>query len=592
MPAKATVSTPDTHTHTTVNPVRLLRSLLLPALLSSVTIPTLATQDPTAPVTYYHDVLPVILNACASCHRPGQPGPFSLLDPTTASEHREAIKRETTRRRMPPWQLDPVCGDFAGRRPLTDAEITLISRWVDLGAPAGEPKDAPPIPIWTDGWQGGKPDLIVRMPRPFPVPANTKDIYRNFTVPVPLDRPRYVRAVEFRPGNNRVVHHAFVYIDGSGQSRAFDGRDGTPGYRYNMQPIEVKMPQGQFLTWQPGKVTASGDSSLPWLLNTNTDLVLSLHLVGTTTTQPAQSEVGLYFTDTPPRLTAFKLGLMSLAMDIPPNATNYLAEDSFTLPADVEAWSVLPHAHRLATTLEGWANLPDGTQRWLVRIPHWDFNWQGDYKYAKPLFLPKGSVLHMRYRFDNPPITPPNGGTPTPPTRVRYGPQTSDEMAELWLQLVLRNPGDLPRLEAEQQRHAAHLIESGARARLASDPLDPLGNLDLGKLLLLRKGGLTQAEQRFRTVVHTRPDLDEGHYQLGLVLRMSNRPAEAQFEFEQALKLNPDDYKTHGNLGMIAADLGDRPKAIHHFQQALKLNPADSLSREALNELSPRTTTP
>jgi hypothetical protein len=268
-----------------------------------------------------------------------------------------------------------------------------------------------------------------------------------------------------------------------------------------MRPLNVKMPQGQFLTWQPGKQGASGDDQLPWLLNTNTDLVLALHLIGATNTQPVQCEVGIYFTDTPPRVTAFKLGLMSFDIDIAPNATDYTVEDTFTLPADVEAWAVLPHAHRLATTLEGWAMLPDGTRRWLMRIPRWNFNWQGDYKYVNPLFLPKGTVLTMRYRYDNPPTPSAVDGSLIPPTRVRYGPQTSDEMAELWLQLVLRNPKDLPLLEEEQWRHSIRLNETAARSRLAHDPLDAQGNLDLGKVLLSRHEDPAQAERLFRVAV-------------------------------------------------------------------------------------------
>ncbi len=547
---------------------------------------TVQTPPGGTEVTYYHDVLPLVLRSCASCHRAGQPGPFSLLEYGPSATHAEAIRRETQARHMPPWLVDPVCGEFRGRRPLTDQEINVLSQWADEGAPAGNPADAPPIPKQTDGWQGGKPDLVVRMARSFPVPAGSKDIYRNFTVPVPLDRPRYVRAVEFRPGNPRVVHHAFVYVDSSGQSRSFEGRDGESGYRFAMRPLNVKMPQGQFLTWQPGKQGASGDDQLPWLLSTNTDLVLALHLIGATNAQSVQCEVGLYFTDKPPRVTAFKLGLMSFAIDIPPHATDYLVEDTITVPADVEAWAVLPHAHRLATTLEGWATLPDGSKRWLMRIPRWNFNWQGDYKYVTPLFLPKGTVLTMRYRYDNPAVASPTDGSLTPPTRVRYGPQTSDEMAELWLQLVLRDPKDLPLFEEEQRLHSIRLSETGARLRLASDPLDAQGNLDMGKVLLSRHGDVGQAERHFRSTVMTDPDNDQGHYYLGLVLRMGNHLEAARKEFEQTLRINPDDYKALGNLGLIAMDLGNQPEAIRHFQAALKVNPADEMAKEALGELT------
>jgi hypothetical protein len=196
--------------------------LCLSALVLALVAQGAAVQS--APeVTYYHDVLPLVLRSCASCHCPGQPGPFDWLDYASSASQAEVIRRETQTCHMPPWLVDPVCGEFSGRQPLTQQEIDLLSQWVDGGAPAGNPAEAPKMPDWTDGWQGGKPDLVAAMARPFVVPAGSKDIYRNFTVPTPLDRPRYVRAVEFRPGNPQVVHHAFVYVDSSGQSRSFEG---------------------------------------------------------------------------------------------------------------------------------------------------------------------------------------------------------------------------------------------------------------------------------------------------------------------------------------------------------------------------------
>ena len=169
---------------------------------------------------------------------------------------------------------------------------------------------------------------------------------------------------------------------------------------------------------------------------------------------------------------------------------------------------------------------------------------------------------------------------------MRYGPQTSDEMAELWLQLVLRDPKDLPLLEEEQRLHSIRLSEAGARSRLASDPLDAQGNLDLGKVVLSRHGDPAQAERYLRIAVKSAPDNDQAHYFLGLVLRMGDRTEEARKEFGETLRINPDDYKALGNLGLIAMDLGHREEAIRHFQAALKVNPADEMAKEALAELT------
>src|SRR5262249_52453574 len=168
-----------------------------------------------------------------------------------------------------------------------------------------------------------------------------------------------------------------------------------------------------------------------------------------------QPSIGLYFTDQAPTNTAFRLNLNPLTIDIPPGATNYTVEDKYVLPIDVEVLEVLPHAHYLAKRMEGYAQLPDGTIQDLLLIKDWDFNWQGDYRYAKPVKLPKGTTLAMRFTYDN---STGNVRNPNqPPKRVRYGLQTTDEMAELWFQLLARGPEERKTLGMDFARHLADL---------------------------------------------------------------------------------------------------------------------------------------
>ena len=185
------------------------------------------------------------------------------------------------------------------------------------------------------------------------------------------------------------------------------------------------------------KNRAAAGRRLSWELRPNTDLVLQLHLHPSGKPEQVQPSVGFYFTGEPPTNTPFRLNLNPLTLDIPAGASDYSVEDNYRLPVDVELLGVLPHAHYLAKRMEGYAVLPDGSRHDLLLIKDWDFNWQGDYRYAHPVHLPKGTTLAMRFAYDN---SSKNVRNPNhPPRRVRYGLQTTDEMAELWFQVLPRN---------------------------------------------------------------------------------------------------------------------------------------------------------
>ncbi len=232
--------------------------------------------------------------------------------------------------------------------------------------------------------------------------------------------------------------------------------------------------------------------------------------------------------------------------------------------------------------MKGWATRPDGTREELLWIKQWDFNWQGDYRYAKPVFLPKGSVMSMRFTYDN---STNNVRNPNhPPKRVTYGPQSSDEMAELWFQLLPRNRADLPLLEAAYASRNARMIQEANRLATERDPNDAKARVNLG-FTLLGQRRLDEAEQQFRAAVQADPTFARAHYALGLALRQRNRLADARLAFETALGLDPNDAKIHGNLGFILLDQGDLGGAQTHFENALRLNPADTLARDALRDL-------
>jgi hypothetical protein len=247
--------------------------------------------------------------------------------------------------------------------------------------------------------------------------ADGKDVYRNFVIPNPLSQKRNVRGVELNPGNRQIVHHAFIKVDGNGNARKLDGRDGQTGFPGMIVPEGVRMPKGYFLSWQPGKSASSEPPGYGWVLEPGQDFVLQTHLKPSGKEEVLEAEIGIYFTDVPPTNLTALISLTSLNIAIPAGESNYIVEDEFTLPVSLEVLAVLPHTHYLGKNLEGWALLPNGTRQQLLSIPDWDFNWQGDYRYAKPVNLPAGTRLQMRYVFDNSSVN-------RPPKEVRYGSQT------------------------------------------------------------------------------------------------------------------------------------------------------------------------
>jgi len=236
------------------------------------------TPYPKGTLTFTKDVAPIIFRNCATCHRPNQSAPFGLLSYQEARKHARQIADVIARRYMPPWPPEPGYGDFADARRLTLKQIGIIDQWVAEGAVEGKPSDLPAAPTWSEDWQLGKPDLVVEMPQPYTLAAEGRDVYRNFVFPIAVSSTRYVKGVEFRPGNAKVVHHAFINIDETRQSRRLAEKQAPPGFDGMELPDSAIMPGGQLLGWQPGKVPSVVSEGLSWTLKPNTDLVLQMHL--------------------------------------------------------------------------------------------------------------------------------------------------------------------------------------------------------------------------------------------------------------------------------------------------------------------------
>jgi tetratricopeptide (TPR) repeat protein/mono/diheme cytochrome c family protein len=563
-------------------------------------------------ITFNRDIAPIIFQSCARCHRPGESGPFSLLNYDDVKKHARQIEAVTRTRFMPPWLPEPQALKFADEWRLSDEQIAIIEQWVKEGAPEGNPADLPPQAKFAEGWQLGQPDLVLKAPKPYQLLASGSDMYWNFIFSVPIDRTRWVKAVEIRPGDKRFVHHANILVDRLQNSRQ---RETEPGAGFEGMEIKIESeafdPDSHFLFWKPGTVPYVEPEGMALRLDKGTDLVLNVHLQPSGKPETIQPTIGLYFTDQPATKFPMLLQLQNdVGLDIPAGEKNFVVSDQLTLPVDVDLLAIYPHAHYLGKDLQAVAALPNGNTITLIRIPQWDLNWQAVYRYAEPVFLPRGTTVSMRYVYDN---SENNALNPNhPPERVRGGNRSKDEMAHLWLQVLPRDfdpkAGD-PRMVLQEAlaRHniqnnkgdfeayynlGAMLMARGSTAEAIAQyeaalqirPQDATVNNALGAALLAA-GEPDHAIPYLRAAAQSSLSYFDAHYNLGNALASEGDLGGAAEQFTEAVRLRPDDADAHANLGSALAELGHFAEAKAQFERALEINPDHALARENLKQL-------
>lgn len=452
----------------------------------------LPVSDVAAKVTYCRDVAPVVQSRCMNCHRPGQVAPFSLMNYDEVAKHAAQIVEVTQKRIMPPWMperslvehVSNVLGEdskghvenvphdqqsrFVGERWLTDRELAIFKTWAETGRAKGNEADLPPAPVFAEGWQLGEPDLVVKMREPFTVRAGGADLLQNFVIPIDIAEDKLVAAIEFHPGNKRVVHHAVLFLDDKGQARKLDAATPEPGYSNFGGP--GFLPSGALGGWSVGNTARRLPNEMGRYLKKGSDLVVQVHYHPTGKVEVDQSEIGIYFVKRPvaellkqPAKLVGSIWMANYEMDIPAGEKNYRRSTSYVLPRDVILVGVVPHMHLLGRSMKVTAMLPDprsrsrtressagnfttdatspAPQTTLISIPNWNYNWQDEYYFERPMKLSAGTRLEVEAAFDNSSGNPSNPSSP--PRRVTWGDETTDEMLFCFFLLTADKTEDL-----------------------------------------------------------------------------------------------------------------------------------------------------
>jgi peroxiredoxin len=392
-------------------------------------------EGPCEEITFTKHVAPILWRNCVRCHRPGQIGPFSLLTYKDAAKRANFLSDVAASGRMPPWKPHPGVGVFLDPLRLSATETETLGRWAETGCKPGDLADLPPLPQFNDGWQLGEPDIILTMPEPYQIPAEGPDIYRSFSLPYPLGQDVTINGVEFRPGNRRVAHHSRIHLDETGDARRRERDDPAPGFSgWFGTDGRFELPYPGLGAWTPGMTPRFAPDGVGRLIHRGSDVVLQIHYHPTGKPETDKSSIGLFIAKKPATKTMAGYTLCTDRIDIPPGEKRHKVLLSTRIKADIHLYTVVPHAHQLCREFRLAATLPDGTTQPLLWITDWDMDWQDQYRFARPVRLPQGSMVTLAAYFDNSEGNPRNPNKP--PRRVRYGVQTKDEMCACHLEFL------------------------------------------------------------------------------------------------------------------------------------------------------------
>jgi hypothetical protein len=451
---------------------RSFTSAFAAASIALLAAPLIAQSPGAAAPTFTKDVLPILQKNCQSCHRPGEIGPMPLLSYEQARPYARAIRSATQSKKMPPWFADSSVQHYANDMSLPAADINTLAAWADAGAPQGDPKDAPPPRQFVDGWNIGTPDKIVDMPEPYRVPATGTIEYTYIILPTRFTEDTWIQALEIRPGNRTLMHHAVLYerTPDSRWLREYPvGVPFVPAPRPGKQQRSSdgdRTSEGSLADeWLVGYVPGAPPYTLPpntaFLVKANSDFVLQLHYTANGTPGTDQTRIGMVLSKTPPARRAF-IGLVADgSFVIPPGDPAYQASASVTLAADVELLSAGPHMHLRGKAMDLRAVYPGGATDLLFHVPRYDFNWQQLYGFRSAKTAPRGTKLEVVGVWDN---SAGNRFNPDPRAEVHWGDQSWEEMLLGLVTMSIDPRADVTKLfESPKKKSEGESAENNAR---------------------------------------------------------------------------------------------------------------------------------
>lgn len=398
-------------------------------------------------ITYHAHIQPIILKNCAMpCHHPGGVGPFSLLTYEDVAKRGKFVAKVTKMRYMPPFPADRAFQHYANERGLSDAEITLIGEWVKGGMERGgagskfqvsssRSKVSSSLTALKPENQNRKPenpDLILRMNKPYTIKGDGREDFRYFHIPTKLKEDAWIEAIEFVPGNRKLLHHSRLMVDTTGTMGEIDGmaEDDPRVARFQRTPLADEFLYG----WVPGNDRVVFPPGSAKRLKAGSELIVNIHYAPSGKPDTDQSEIRLYFARKPVTkpvrtLTLTENNISNQPFLIPANQKKQFFIQFGPLPDTIRLLSAMPHMHWLGKTIKAFAVTPDGDAVNLIKIDDWDYKWQMTYFFQKPLVLPSGTVILAEATYDNTAENPLNPSKP--PRNVPYGWNSTDEMMNL-----------------------------------------------------------------------------------------------------------------------------------------------------------------
>ena len=400
-------------------------------------------------VTFTRDIAPIIQSHCASCHRPNRSGPFDLLTFEDVSAHANQILEVTHSRFMPPWKPETGFAPFRDEQRLSQHELSLVQKWVEEGKAEGDQADLPTPATVSEGWPLGEPDLILAMKDVFTIPASGPDLRHYFVIPSNLAEDRLISAIDFHPGAPLSVHHASFYLDTKHMGRKLDAANPGPGYPGFGGPRFES--QGTLSSWFPGMSPHRLPEGMGRLIQRDTDIVAEIHYVTTGKPEHDRSMIGLYFAPSSAHQVVTEIQVGNKRINIPPGNDHHVEHAYYTLPVPTLVLDIVPHMHVLGSEIKVSAKMPDGRVLPMLWIKEWDFNWQGQYAFMRPMLLPKGTRINVDAWFDNSSANPLNPNSP--PKLVQWGDDSTDEMLLCTFQCTCKKTSELSELQVDQQRY-------------------------------------------------------------------------------------------------------------------------------------------